>query len=73
VAQERRTRQRRRTDRRAKPGDAKDVTRIEHDNLAAEMAKLARQVRRLEQDVSSLRDVVDRFVVRSPTGAQRSG
>jgi hypothetical protein len=61
VSLQRRAAGRRRTERKAKPGDAVDVSRIEYENLAAEVTKNARVLARIEQEVIVLREVISRL------------
>jgi len=65
MGDERRRTQRRRGERRERPGEARDVTRLEHENLVAEVMKNGLVLRRLEQDVAALREAVDKALVRS--------
>jgi len=65
MGDERRRMQRRRGERRKLPGEARDVTRSEHENLVTEVVKNAVALRRLEQDVAALREAVDKVLVRS--------
>ena len=44
-----------------KAGDAIDVSRIEYDNLAAEVAKNTQMLARIEREVGVLRDAVTRI------------
>jgi hypothetical protein len=64
MADERRRTQRRREERRQRPSEARDVTRLEHENLAAEVTKNALILRRVEQDVAALREAVGKMLVR---------
>jgi hypothetical protein len=65
MGDERRRTQRRREERRERPGEARDVTRLEHENLVAEVMKNALVLRRLEQDLAALREAVDKALVRN--------
>ena len=61
VGVERRHADRRRGERRINPGDALDVTRIEHENLATEMAEHSRLLRDIEQKLELVRERVNRL------------
>jgi hypothetical protein len=61
VGVERRRTERRRGERRINPGDAIDVTRIEHENLATEIAEHGRLLRSIEQQLQTVRDRVNRL------------
>jgi len=61
VGVERRRAERRRGERRIKPGDALDVTRIEHENLATEIAEHSRLLRNIEQELQLVRERVNRL------------
>jgi len=52
-------------ERRERPSEARDVTRLEHENLSAEVMKNALTLRRVEQDVAALRQAVDKMLVRT--------
>jgi|KBSMisStandDraft_5_1062788.scaffolds.fasta_scaffold00835_19 hypothetical protein len=58
VHEERRRGDRRRSDRR-NPGDLRDVSRIEHENLATEVMHNTRTLERIEAELRTLRVVVD--------------
>jgi len=58
---ERRHRDRRQSERRARPGDAVDVTRIEHENLATEVAEHTRLLQRLEHELQAILDRLKRL------------
>ena len=58
---ERRHGDRRHSERRARPGDALDVTRIEHENLATEVAEHTRLLQRIERDLQAILDRLNRF------------
>ena len=58
VHEERRRSDRRRSDRR-NPGDLRDVSRIEHENLATEVMHNTRTIERIEAELRTLRGVVD--------------
>jgi hypothetical protein len=47
---------RRKQERRGSPGDALDVSRVEHENLCAQVDKHDRAIQRLEAQVRSLTD-----------------
>jgi hypothetical protein len=42
------------------PGASVDVTRIEHENLCSQVAENVRALRRLEQEVQALRELLER-------------
>jgi hypothetical protein len=64
VHEERRRGDRRRSDRR-NPGDLRDVSRIEHENLVTEVAHNTRTIQRIEAELRTLRGVVDALQVHS--------
>ena len=53
---ERRRGDRRQSERRVRPGDALDVTRIEHENLATEVAEHTRLLQRIEHELQAILD-----------------
>ena len=55
VANERRTLQRRRSDRRQKPSETIDVSRLEFENLSTQVAANVQTLRRIEHELRSLR------------------
>jgi hypothetical protein len=59
---ERRNRERRRDfdSRRATASTSLDVTRIEHENLCSQVAENVRVLRRLEQEIQALRELLER-------------
>lgn len=61
VGVERRHADRRRGERRIKPGDMLDVTRIEHENLATEIAEHSRLLRDIENKLELVRERVNRL------------
>ena len=58
---ERRRGERRRGERRINPGEALDVTRIEHENLATEIAEHGRLLRNIEHELQLVRERVNRL------------
>ncbi|HET9833461.1 MAG TPA: hypothetical protein VFP91_17195 [Vicinamibacterales bacterium] len=58
---ERRRGDRRQSDRRVRPGDALDVTRIEHDNLATEVAEHTRTLQRIEHELQAILERLNRL------------
>ena len=58
---ERRQGERRKGERRTTPGEATDVTRIEHENLATEIAEHGRLLRNIEQELQLVRERVNRL------------
>ncbi len=56
---DRRSGERRRADRRLNAGEALDVTRIEHDNLAAQVAANVRSLHRIEHELRALRAMIE--------------
>ena len=71
MAIERRGTQRRQTERRARPSEAYDVTRLEHENLTLEVMKNASQLRRIEQELSALQQLMNRVLLRMVTDESR--
>ena len=67
MAIERRATQRRSTERRGKPSEAYDVTRLEHENLTLEVMKNGNQLRRVEQELNALQQLVNRALLRIVT------
>ena len=61
VGVERRHGDRRRGERRVNPGEALDVTRIEHENLATEIAEHGRLLRNIEHELQLVRDRISRL------------
>ena len=61
VGVERRHGERRQGERRASPGEATDVTRIEHENLATEIAEHGRLLRNIEHELQLVRERVNRL------------
>jgi hypothetical protein len=59
VANERRTLQRRRTDRRQKPSDTIDVSRLEFENLSTQVAANVQTLRRIEHELRHLRGLIE--------------
>jgi hypothetical protein len=49
-----------RASRTSTPGAAINVSRIEHDNLTDQIGKQARRIERLERELATMRDIVDR-------------
>jgi len=64
---ERRHRDRRQSERRATPGEAVDVSRIEHENLATEVAEHTRLLQRIEHE---LQTILDRLRRLTPNGSR---
>jgi hypothetical protein len=64
VAGEQRKSERRQLVRRATPGEALDVTRLEHDSLVTEVMKNAAVLRQIEQEIRALRELVNRLNLR---------
>jgi hypothetical protein len=65
VADDQRKSERRQLERRVTPGQALDVTRLEHENLATEVMKNAYVLRQVEQEVRVLRELVNRLCSRN--------
>jgi hypothetical protein len=61
VGVERRHGERRQGERRVTPGEATDVTRIEHENLATEIAEHGRLLRNIEHELQLVRERVNRL------------
>jgi hypothetical protein len=61
VATELRVNQRRQGDRRVTPGDAMDVSRLEHENLCAEVEENVRTLRRIEHELRNLRLLIEQL------------
>ena len=71
VSVERRRSERRRAERRVTPGEATDVTRIEHENLATEIAEHSRLLRNIEHELQAVRERVNRLHGRLPLDRPR--
>lgn len=65
VPDDQRKSERRQLERRVTPGQALDVTRLEHENLATEVMKNAYVLRQVEQEVRVLRELVNRLCSRN--------
>src|SRR5215475_7379101 len=65
VADDQRKSERRQLERRVTPGQALDVTRLEHENLATEVMKNAYVLRQVEQELRVLRELVNRLYSRN--------
>jgi hypothetical protein len=70
VAGEQRKSERRRLERRATPGEALDVTRLEHDSLVTEVMRNAVVLRQIEQEIRALRELVNRLYLRDTNGTK---
>lgn len=70
MAGEQRKSERRRLERRATPGEALDVTRLEHDSLVTEVMRNAVVLRQIEQDIRALRELVNRLYLRGTSGTK---
>jgi hypothetical protein len=68
VGVERRRTERRQAERRIKASDALDVTRIEHENLATEIAEQRRLLRNIELELQLVRERVNRLCRGLPIG-----
>ena len=70
VAEDHRKSDRRQLERRVTPGQALDVTRLEHESLVTEVMKNAAVLRQIEQEVRTLRELVNRLSLRDIGGTK---
>jgi len=64
VAEDQRKNERRQLERRVTPGQALDVTRLEHESLVTEVMRNASTLRQVEQEVRMLRELINRLYLR---------
>jgi len=64
VAEDQRKNERRQLERRVTPGQALDVTRLEHESLVTEVMRNASTLRQVEQEVRILRELINRLYLR---------
>ena len=64
MAEDQRKNERRQLERRVTPGQALDVTRLEHESLVTEVMRNASTLRQVEQEVRILRELINRLYLR---------